>query len=70
MNMKDHNKLTFTAEYCRCRRIPYKIIGDSLYINKQMIYRNLYYLSYSDIIGMIDKVCNYDNESTYFISLN
>lgn len=69
--MIDLNKLTFTAEYCRCRHIPYKIIHESLYIKRngkfmQECY-SLYNLTYRDIITMIDKSCEYDIITTFYI---
>lgn len=52
-----HDKISFTREYCNCRRIPYRIKGESLYIwnfkYNQVCY-SLYNHSYADIMKMID----------------
>lgn len=29
-----HDRISFTREYCRCRRIPYRIKGESFYIGE------------------------------------
>lgn len=63
----EHNKLTFTAEYCRVRRIPYRIKKEALFINGRQICYSLYNLTYIDIINMIDKECQYDATTTYYI---
>ncbi len=64
--MVDHNKLTFTAEYCRSRRIPYSIKGEALFIDKKQICFSLYNFTYIAIINMIDKTCVYDNMTTFY----
>lgn len=61
-----HNKISFTREYCNCRRIPYKIKGEALFINGYQICYSLYNLTYKDIIEMIDNVCYYNSVTTYF----
>ena len=65
--MADHSKLTFTAEYCRARRIPFRIKGEYLSINGKQVCHSLYNLTYHDIISMIDNECIYDNLTTWFI---
>ncbi len=68
--MKSHDKLTFTAEYCRARRIPYRIKNEALFINKYQVCYSLYNLTYKDIIVMIDNVCFYDYTTTWFTGLH
>lgn len=62
----EHNKLTFTAEYCRARRIPYKIKREGLFIKGQQVCFSLYNLTYVDIIQMIDKLVHYDETTTFY----
>lgn len=64
--MKDHNILTFTAEYCRMRRIPYRIKHEALFIEGHQICYSLYNLTAKDIIDMIDKVCVYDSVTRFY----
>ena len=66
--MKDHNKISFVREYCRCRRIPYRINHEALYIDKHYFCYSVYNLTYSEIIQAIDKACIYDSTTTYFVS--
>ena len=66
----EHNKLTFTAEYCRARRIPYSIKHEALFIGKFQVCYSLYNLTYTDIISMIDKYCVYDDFGTHFKHVN
>ena len=68
--MAEHNKLTFTAEYCRARRIPYSIKREALFINKKQICFSLYNLPYSEIITMIDNACEYDDVTTFYSNSN
>lgn len=68
--MTSHNKLTFAAEYCRCRRIPYQIKREALFVKKhgkyvQLCY-SLYNLTYADIVTMIDTACTYDAVTTFY----
>lgn len=56
-----HDKFSFTREYCRCRKIPYRITGESLLIKGYFICFSLLNLSYTDIINVIDTSVNYDN---------
>lgn len=67
--MADHDKLTFTAEYCRSRRIPYRIKREALFIAKRQICFSLYNLTYIDIINMIDNACEYDMVTTFYTSI-
>ena len=62
-----HNKLTFTAEYCRCRAIPYRIKGEALFINRKQVCFSLYNLTYIYIVEMIDKFCIYDDLTQNFV---
>lgn len=65
--MKDHNKLTVTAEYCRARRIPYRIKNEALFIDGVQICFSLYNISYIDIIKMIDNTVEYNMVTTFYI---
>lgn len=69
--MKDHNKITFAREYCLCRRIPYRIKAEALYIKRcgkyQQICFSLYNLTHVDIIRVIDGACEYDDVTTFYI---
>ena len=66
--MKEHNKISFVREYCRCRRIPYRIDRETLYIDKHYFCFSVYNLTYSELIETIDKVCEYDSITTHFVS--
>ena len=62
-----HDKISFTAEYCRCRNIPYRIKREALFINRKQVCFSLYNLTYEDIIRMIDKFCVYDGLTQNYI---
>ena len=64
-----HDKTTFTAEYCRCRAIPYRIKREALFIKGKQVCFSLLNLTYTDIIGMIDKFCVYDDLTQNFIGV-
>ena len=68
--MTSHTKLAFTAEYCRCRKIPYQIKREALFVKKHGVYTqlcySLYNLTYSNIITMIDDACAYDAVTTFY----
>src|SRR5574344_437377 len=68
-NKMEHNELTFTAEYCRARRIPYRIKREGLFIEGQQVCFSLYNLTYVDIIQMIDKLVHYDEITTFYKNL-
>lgn len=68
--MASHNKLTFTAEYCRSRRIPYRIKREALFIAGKQICFSLYNLTYGEILTMIDKVCQFDPYSMNYSGYN
>ena len=61
--MASHNKLTFTAEYCRCIRVKHRIKREALLILTDGIYwqvcYSLYNLTYENIIQMINEHCDY-----------
>lgn len=63
-----HDKISFTREYCRCRRIPYRIKGETLYIGdfkfNEVCY-SLYNHSYADIMKMIDNEVYYNEFGFY-----
>lgn len=66
-----HDKISFAREYCRCRRIPYRIKGESLYIGEfhfNAVCYSLFNHSYADIMKMIDNEVIYD-EYGFFESL-
>lgn len=66
--MKQHNKISFVREYCLCRRIPYRIQRETLYIDGEYFCFSVYNLTYSELITAIDKACIYDGKSTFFIA--
>ena len=66
--MKEHDKLRFIREYCRRRRIPYKINKETLYIDEHYFCYSVYNLAYLDLVQAIDKACIYDSVTTYFVS--
>jgi hypothetical protein len=68
--MAQHNRITFTAEYCRSRHIPYRIKREALFIGSYQVCFSLYNHTYIDIIRMIDDVCLYDPYDCYYIGLS
>ena len=66
--MKQHDKISFVRENCRCRRIPYRIAHETLYIAGKYFCYSVYNLTYLDIVQAIDNVCVYDEISTFFIA--
>ena len=66
--MKQHDKISFVREYCLCRRIPYRIMRESLCIAGEYFCYSVYNLTYSELVQAIDKVCVYDETSTFFIA--
>lgn len=60
-----HDKISFAREYCLCRRIPYRIKGEALFINGYQVCFSLYNLDYSDILKMIDTAVIYDKYGRY-----
>lgn len=70
--MKDHNKITFTKEYCLCRRIPHKFHNETLIIGEKPTYKTIYSVynfTYADLIAEVDKLCEYDAVTTYFVGM-
>jgi hypothetical protein len=65
-----HDKISFAAEYCRCRAIPYRIKREALFIDKRQVCFSLFNLTYIEIIGMIDKFCIYDDLTQNYISVS
>ena len=66
--MKFHDVISFTREYCRCRRIPYRIKGEALFINGRQVCFSLLNLDYHYIITMIDNAVIYDSFGRYIAS--
>lgn len=58
--MVSHNKITFTAEYCRARKIPYRIVHEALFIGGKQVCFSLYNHTYRDILIMIDNFVDYN----------
>lgn len=58
--MKNHDKISFTREYCKCRGIPYRVKGEALFIDGFQVCFSLLNLDYTAIIAMIDGECYYD----------
>lgn len=63
--MKNHDQISFTREYCRCRDIPYRVKGEALFIDGWQVCNSLYNLPYTEIITMIDNECYYDENGLY-----
>lgn len=57
--MKIHDQISFTREYCRCRRIPYRFINESLIIDNCTICYSIFNIPYVEIVKMIDDSVNY-----------
>lgn len=60
-----HDKMSFTKEYCRCRRIPYRFKNETLIIDGRMICYSIYNINYADITKMIDDSINYNRMGFY-----
>ena len=73
--MTQHNKKTFANEYCLCRNIPHRWVGDSVCqlvignreSGEDCIY-SIWNIPYSEIAYTIDSVVNYD-EFGRFVSV-
>ena len=65
----NHNKISFIQEYCRCRRIPYKIKNEALFIGKGVMKKqvcfSVYNLTYNQLIEIVDRSCVYDKYGFY-----
>lgn len=66
--MTTHDKISFTREYCRCRRIPYRFNREALFIDGFQICYSIYNIPYTEIVQMIDKHVIY-NEMGFYESL-
>lgn len=66
--MTTHDKISFTREYCRCRRIPYIFNREVLVIDGFRVCYSIYNIQYAEIVQMIDKSVNY-NEMGFYESL-
>jgi hypothetical protein len=65
--MRQHDKISFVREYCRCRRIPYHFERETLYIAGGHFCFSVYNLTYSELVQAIDRVCVYDEITTFFV---
>ena len=66
--MKNHDRISFTREYCRCRKIPYRIVrNEGLTIAGYHAIYSLYNLTYAEIVRAIDDMCEYDALTTEYI---
>lgn len=63
-----HNKISFVREYCQCRRIPYRIKGEALFIGGKQVMFSIYNLTYKELINVIDDACEYDSVTTFYIN--
>lgn len=64
--MATHDKVTFVREYCLCRRIPYRFVGNfgqliigNSNVGADCIY-SVYNLPYSELVSTIDSMVQYD----------
>lgn len=60
-----HDKISFTREYCRCRRIPYRFKNETLYIDGYAICYSIFNIPYAEIVQMIDKEVIYNEMGFY-----
>lgn len=60
-----HDKISFVREYCRCRRIPYKIKGEQLFIGGTFLLYSILNFDYADLIRTIDSVVLYSRYGYY-----
>ena len=63
-----HDKISFTREYCRCRRVPYRFNREALVINGFRVCYSIYNIPYTEIVHMIDDSVIY-NEMGFYESL-
>ena len=64
----NHNKVSFTREYCQCKKIPYRITrNEGLTIAGSHAIYSLYNLTYGEIVRTIDEMCEYDMVTTNYI---
>ena len=66
--MAVHDKVTLAKEYCLCRRIPYRFIGEQLIVgdkNGKDVIFSVYNFPYSEIISVIDRMVEYDEYGWY-----
>jgi len=64
----NHNKVSFTREYCQCRKIPYRITrAEGLTIAGSHAIYSLYNLTYGEIVQAIDEMCEYDMVTTDYM---
>lgn len=54
-----HDKISFVREYCRCRRIPYKIKCEQLFIGGTFLLYSILNFDYAGLIREIDSVVSY-----------
>lgn len=67
--MTTHDKISFTREYCRCRRIPYKFKGEALSIDGFRVCFSIFNIPYTEIVTMIDKAVVYNDMGFYSYTL-
>lgn len=60
-----HDKISFVREYCRCRRIPYQIKREALYIDGLQVCFSVYNLPWLELVEMVDKAVYYDRFGFY-----
>lgn len=64
----NHDKVSFTREYCQCKKIPYRIArNEALTIAGYHAIYSLYNLTYNEIVNAIDEMCEYDPVTTYYV---
>lgn len=55
-SMKEHDQRTFAIEYCKCIGAKAKLDGYKLTINGELVVSNVSYVTYNELIKMIDEV--------------
>lgn len=64
-----HNKVSFVRKYCLCRRIPYQIKGEALFIggrkHKNQVCFSIYNHTYRELLDIVDEACVYDDYGNF-----
>lgn len=69
--MKEHNKVTLVREYCLARKIPYKLVGEHLYLGSMktdgrvVSFFSVYNFPWNELLGAIDAHVEYNEFGDY-----
>ena len=61
----EHDKISVVREYCKARRIPYKVNREMLTINKEYCCYSIYNLPWTELFSTIDKMVYYNSDGFY-----